>query len=140
MLVLRRLISHKEGQADLPHQNLAICKSVSSRCIEFSDCLEDYAQASLMHLSGSNANISLRCPCICCCLSRIHRQTSPEAKSSFLEPCTLVNVEQGHCQYSDKASKCCKHFAADKNQTIHLTVDRLTGKIHFHPRTVLENN
>ena len=27
-----------------------------------------------MHFSGSNANISFRCPCACCCLSRIHRQ------------------------------------------------------------------
>ena len=60
MLVLRRLISHHKGQAGLADQNLAICESVSGRCIEFSDGLEDYAKANLMHLSGSFTNPTCR--------------------------------------------------------------------------------
>ncbi len=76
VLVVRGLISHDEGQAGRANQDLAICKSVRSRCIQFSDCLEDYAEASLMHLRSPVANLTFRCPCIFCCLSRILRQTS----------------------------------------------------------------
>jgi hypothetical protein len=58
MLVLRRLISHDEGQAGLAHKYLAICESVSRRCIEFSDCVEDYVQSKLMHFSDPVFNPS----------------------------------------------------------------------------------
>jgi hypothetical protein len=54
---LRRLIAHDEGQAGLAHKNLAICESVSRRRIEFSDCLEDYVHAKLMHFGDPVANL-----------------------------------------------------------------------------------
>ncbi len=58
VLVVRGLISHDEGRAGLANLCLTICESVRSRCIQFSDCIEDYAKAGLMHLSCPVANLT----------------------------------------------------------------------------------
>jgi hypothetical protein len=54
-----------------------------------------------------------------------------------------MNIEQGNCQNSNKASAAMTRyntFLGYQMKKIKLTIQRLTGEVCSHPRSVLENN